>query len=114
MNTTAESTATDDATLRLLLPSALAARVLAYEDELQALQAAPADRMAHARDAKSAAKRKLCEDAIANTRAWLEEHKPYERVAHVREHLEKNQELYGFAELPSKRYVKRMLREQGL
>ncbi|MCP1519373.1 hypothetical protein J2Y74_003683 [Pseudomonas migulae] len=42
MKTVIESTAADDAAIRLLLPSALATRVLGYEDELQRLQAKPA------------------------------------------------------------------------
>ena len=114
MKTTAESTATDDATLRLLLPSALAARVLAYEDELQAAQAAPVDRIAHARAERTEAKQALCNQAITDTLAWLEARGAHVRVAHVLEHLKNNQDIYKYSELPSRRYVKKMLKAQGL
>ena len=87
---------------------------LALQAELERLQAAPVDRMAHARDARSADKRALVQQAIANTRAWLEVHGVHERVAHVLDHLVKNRDLYGFTELPSRKYIKRMLKEQGL
>jgi hypothetical protein len=87
---------------------------LELKDELQALQAAPVDRAAHARDTRTADKRKLCEDAINGTRAWLNDHGPSERVSHLLEHLGKHKEFYGYSELPSREYVKAMLKEQGL
>lgn len=95
MPVTIESTASDDVAIRLLLPSALAARVLAYEDELQHLQAKSAIRTQAMRQVKIDTAQGKDEALQAATRKVLERRRitlmPMhwkERASFIRDRLE--------------------------
>jgi len=99
---TTDSTAADDAALRALLPSVLANRVLAYEDELQALRGATPRsaqkalatkckmdaKAAAARATRSARLEALVSAAIHAKRARLELERRHKWTAILMRHFE--------------------------
>lgn len=93
---------------------ALEAQVQELQAELEQTKAAPVDRMQHARDSRTEDKQALCNRAITDTLAWLEARGAHVRVSHVLEHLKDNQDIYKYSELPSRRYIKKMLKAIGL
>lgn len=113
ISATLESTSRDDVAIRLLLPSALADRVLAYEDELERLRARLPD-PAHARQCRTTELELPISNAIEAIRARLEAMHQTFRVSTVLDHLWKYRAKYGITRLPTRAVVQRVLVKHGL